>query len=148
MSNYAKGIKEFLSKKRRFGEFETVALTTECSLFFQNRLPLKLKDPGSFTIPCNIGESYYGKTLCDLGSSISLMPTFVFRRLGIGKVRLTTVTLQLVDRSLAHPEGKIEDVFVRVDKEVPIILEKPFLETDRAIIYVQKCELKMRVQDE
>ncbi|KAA3488232.1 hypothetical protein EPI10_032003 [Gossypium australe] len=54
-----------LSKKKRFGEFETVALTTKCTLFLQNRLPPKLKDPGSFNIRCNIGQSYYGKALCD-----------------------------------------------------------------------------------
>ncbi|XP_012461442.1 uncharacterized protein LOC105781445 [Gossypium raimondii] len=110
MLNYAKAMKEFLSKNRRFGEFETVALTTKCSLFFQNKLPPKLRDPRSFIIPYNIGESYSGKALCDLGSSINLMPSSMFRRLGIGKARPTTITLQLADRSLAYPEVKIEDV--------------------------------------
>ncbi|XP_012482965.1 uncharacterized protein LOC105797555 [Gossypium raimondii] len=116
MSNYAKAMKEFLSKKRRFGEFETAALSTECSLFSQNKLPPKLKDPKSFIIPYNIGEPYYGKALYDLGSSINIMPTSVFRQLGIGKARQTTITLQCVDRYLAYPEGKIDDVLVRVDK--------------------------------
>ncbi|XP_016699982.1 uncharacterized protein [Gossypium hirsutum] len=75
-----------------------------------NKLPPKLKDPGSFTIPCNIEKSYCGKALCDLGASINLMPKSIFKLLGIGKVRPTTVTLQLVDRLLAYPEGNIEDV--------------------------------------
>ena len=44
------------------------------------------------------------------------MPMSIFRKLGIGEVRPTTVTLQLAGRSLAHPEGKIKDVLVRVDK--------------------------------
>ncbi|KAA3467393.1 hypothetical protein EPI10_002408 [Gossypium australe] len=150
MLNYAKAMKEFLSKKRRLGEFET------------NKLPHKLKDLGSFTIPCNIGESYYSKALCDLGSSINLMPTSVFRRLGIGKVRSTTVTLQLTDQSFPYLEGKIEDVLVRVDKfifptdfiildfeidkKVSIILGRPFLAICRTIIDVQKGEPTMRVQ--
>ncbi|KAA3487889.1 Integrase, catalytic core [Gossypium australe] len=68
-----------------------------------NKLPPKSKDLESFTIPCNIGESYYGKALCDLGSSINLMPT---------SARLTTVAFKLADRSLAYLERKIEDVFV------------------------------------
>nr|XP_017227786.1 PREDICTED: uncharacterized protein LOC108203384 [Daucus carota subsp. sativus] len=153
MPNYVKFMKDILTKKRRLGEFETVALTKECSSFLQHKLPTKMKDPGSFTIPCTIGDSYCGMALCDLGASINLMPMSVFRKLGIGEVRPTTVTLQLADRSLAHPEGKIEDVLVKVDKfifpadfivldyeadrEVPIILGRPFLATGRTLIDVQ-----------
>ncbi|KAL5573927.1 hypothetical protein UlMin_023524 [Ulmus minor] len=88
----------------------------------------------------------------------------IFKKLGIGEARPTTVSLQLVDRSIAHPEGKIEDVLVKVDKfifpvdfivldyeadlEVPIILGRPFLATGKTLIDVQKGELTMRVQDE
>ncbi|KAL5582009.1 hypothetical protein UlMin_014451 [Ulmus minor] len=164
MPNYVKFMKDMLTKKRRFGEFETVALTRECSAVLQNKLPPKLKDPGSFTIPCSIGNQYFGKALCDLGASINLMPMSIFKKLGIGEARPTTVSLQLADRSIAHPEGKIEDVLVKVDKfifpvdfivldyevdlEVPIILGRPFLATGRTLIDVQKGELTMRVQDE
>ncbi|XP_012487984.1 uncharacterized protein LOC105801197 [Gossypium raimondii] len=95
--NYVKFMKEILSKKKRLSEYETVALTKECSTFPQNKLPLKLKDLGSFTIPCNIGESYCGKDLCDLGAIINLMPKSIFKLLGIGEVKPTTVTLQLAD---------------------------------------------------
>ncbi|KAL5568112.1 hypothetical protein UlMin_024687 [Ulmus minor] len=164
MPNYVKFMKDMLTKKRRFGEFETVALMQECSAMLQNKLPPKLKDPGSFTIPCSIGNQYFGKALCDLGASINLMPMSIFKKLGIGEARPTTVSLQLADRSIAHPEGKIEDVLVKVDKfifpvdfivldyeadlEVPIILGRPFLATGRTLIDVQKGELTMRVQDE
>ena len=44
------------------------------------------------------------------------MPLSIFRRLGLGKARPTTVTLQLANRSLKHPQGEIEDVLVKVDK--------------------------------
>ena len=76
------------------------------------------------------------------------MPLSIFRRLGLGEAFPTTVTLQLVDRSLKHPKGGggggglIEDVLVKVDKfifpayfiildmeedkEIPIILGRPF----------------------
>ena len=92
------------------------------------------------------------------------MPLSIFRRLGLGEARPTTVTLQLVDRSLKHPKGVIEDVLVKVDKfifpanfimldmeedkEIPIILGRPFLATGRAMIDVQRGELKLRVQDD
>ena len=70
----------------------------------------------------------------------------------------------LQDRSPKHPRGVIEDVLVKVDKfifpedfivldmkedkEMPIILGKPFLTTDKVIIDVQRGELKFRVQDD
>ena len=105
-----------MSKKRRFSEFETVALTEDCSAILQRKLPPKLKDPGSFNIPCNIGNNFKGKTLCDLGASVNLMPSAVFNRLGLGEARPTTVTLLLADRSVSHPRGVIENVLVKVDE--------------------------------
>ncbi|KAK8512076.1 hypothetical protein V6N12_018557 [Hibiscus sabdariffa] len=44
------------------------------------------------------------------------MPKSVFKKLGIGEAKPTTVMLQLADRSYVQPEGKIEDLLVRVDK--------------------------------
>ena len=162
MPSYVKFMKEILSKKRRMEDYETVALTEECSAILQRKLPQKLRDPGSFTIPCTIGKFECKHALCDLGASINLMPLSVFKRLGLGEAKLTTVTLQLVDRSLTHPRGIIEDVLVKVDKfifpvdfivldmeedtDVPIILGRPFLATGQALIDVQKGELKLRVQ--
>ncbi|KAF7835343.1 uncharacterized protein G2W53_010202 [Senna tora] len=70
----------------------------------------------------------------------------------------------MADRSIAYPRGIIENVLVKVDKlilpadfivldyeenkNVPIILGRPFLATGRTIIDVQKGELTMRVQDQ
>ncbi|XP_030510177.2 uncharacterized protein LOC115724938 [Cannabis sativa] len=164
MPNYVKFLKDILTKKRRLGDFETVALTDGCNAMLKSEIPPKLKDPGSFAIPCSIGGWDVGRTLCDLGSSISLMPMSIFKKLGIGETRPTTVTLQLADRSMAHPEGNIEDVLVQVDKfiflvdfiildyeadrEVPIIIGRPFLATGRTLIDVQNGELTMKVNDQ
>ncbi|XP_060965208.1 uncharacterized protein LOC115719932 [Cannabis sativa] len=57
-----------------------------------HKLPPKLKDPESFTIPCTIGRIEGINALCDLGASINLMPLSVFRRLQLGEVKPTTVT--------------------------------------------------------
>ncbi|MCI62151.1 hypothetical protein A2U01_0083408, partial [Trifolium medium] len=74
MPMYAKFTKELLTKKRKPKEGETMLLTEECSTILQRKLPQKKKDPGSFTIPCSIGNLYVGRALCDLGASINLMP--------------------------------------------------------------------------
>ena len=107
MPNYVKFMKDILSKKRRLSDFETVNLTEEYSTILQRKLPQKLKDPGSFTIPYTIRTSIFERALCDLGDSINLMSLSIFRRLGLGEARLTTVTLQLADRSLKHPRGGV-----------------------------------------
>ena len=80
------------------------------------------------------------------------MPLSIFRRLGLEEAKPTTVTLQLTDRSLKHPRGIIEDVLVKVDKfifpkdfivldmdedkEIPIILGRPFLAIGKSLIDV------------
>nr|XP_009597991.1 uncharacterized protein LOC104093863 [Nicotiana tomentosiformis] len=161
---YAKYIKDIMPNKKRLTEFETVALTEECSSRIQSKLSQKLKDPGSFTIQISIGKHAVGRALCDLGASINLMPLSVFRKLGLGELRPTAIILQLADRSLAHPEGVIEDVLVQVgsfifptdfiildyepDQEVPFILGHPFLATCRAIIDVCERKMTMRVGDQ
>nr|XP_016505125.1 PREDICTED: uncharacterized protein LOC107823050 [Nicotiana tabacum] len=53
----------------------------------------KLSDPGSFTIPCTIGNFAFAKALCDLGGSINLMPLAIYKRLGIGRDRPTSMLL-------------------------------------------------------
>ncbi|KAL5565577.1 hypothetical protein UlMin_028741 [Ulmus minor] len=164
MPKYAKFMKEILSKKRKLGDYETVMLNEECSAVLQRKLPQKLKDPGSFTIPCTIGSCNFDKVLCDLGASINLMPLSVFRKLGLGEVKPTSISLQLADRSVKYPRGVIEDVLIKVDKfifpadfvvldmeedrEIPLILGRPFLATGRTLIDVQQGKLILRVQDE
>ena len=58
MPNYMKFMKDILTMKRRLGVFETVALINKCSSFLliKYKLPPKMKDLRSFTIPCTIGN--------------------------------------------------------------------------------------------
>ena len=164
MPNYAKFLKEILSSKRKLEDVAMVRLNEECSAILQNKMPQKLKDPGNFTIPCNIGDLSIKKALCDLGASINLMPYSIYEKLGLGDPKPTRITLQLADRSVKHPIGIIEDVLVKVDKfifpvdfvildmeedfDVPIILGRPFLATARALIDVHQGKLTLRIYNE
>jgi len=159
---YAKFLKEVLSNKRKLEANEKVMLTEEYSAILQRKILPKLKDPGSFTILCTIGD--FNKVLCDLGASINLMPLSIFRKLGLWEVRPTMVSLQHVDRSINHARGIIEDVLVKVDKfifptdfivldmeedgEIPLILGRPFLAVGRTLIDIHQGKLILRVQDE
>ena len=75
-----------------------------------------MKDPGSFTIPCIIENYEFGRALCDSGANINLMPLSVVKRLSLGELTPTTMTLQMADRSIAQPEGILEDVLIKVGK--------------------------------
>ncbi|XP_070029465.1 uncharacterized protein [Nicotiana sylvestris] len=78
----------------------------------------KLSDPGSFTIPCTIGNFVFAKALCDLGASINLMPLEIYKRLGTGRARPTSMLLSLADRTVKRPSGILDDVLIQVGKFV------------------------------
>ncbi|KAL3520160.1 hypothetical protein ACH5RR_018309 [Cinchona calisaya] len=81
MPTYAKFMKQVLTSKRKLHGDEILCLTKHCSALLRTELPPKLKDPGSFSIPCEIRGLQFGRALCDLGASINLMPFGVFKKL-------------------------------------------------------------------
>ena len=161
MPNYAKFLKEIPNKKKKIAEEGIANLTTTCSAVIQQKLPAKMMDPRSFTIPYYIGKYEFKKALCDSGASINLMPLSVVQRLSLGELTPTTITLQMADRSMAQPEGVLEDVLVKVgkfiftvdfvimkmeeDTQVPLLPGRPCLATGATLIDVQKSELTLRV---
>ncbi|XP_070006252.1 uncharacterized protein [Nicotiana sylvestris] len=141
--SYAKFMKDLVTKERSMN-FETIKMTHQASTIVLLMAP-KLKDHGAFTIPCTIRSVEFAKALCNLRANINLMSYLVLKTLGIGKLRPTSMRLQMVDRTVKRPLGVIDDVLVRVDKfilpanfvirdcevnEVPIILGRYFLATD------------------
>nr|GEU41600.1 reverse transcriptase domain-containing protein [Tanacetum cinerariifolium] len=114
----------------------------------------KLRDPSKFLIPCDFPGMAECLALADLGSSINLMPLFVWNKLSLPDLSPTCMTLELADRLISRPVGVAEDVFVKVgtfhfladfvvvdfdaDPRVPLILERFFLKTERALIDVFK----------
>ncbi|XP_057991677.1 uncharacterized protein LOC131173382 [Hevea brasiliensis] len=87
---------------KHFGKFLKVLKKFS---ILQNKLPPKLKDPGSFSIPCHIRETSIERALCDLGASVSLMPLSICEKLKVGDLKPTTISLQLADRSIKYPVG-------------------------------------------
>ena len=59
--HYTKFMKNILSRKRKNVEEGVVNQTTTYSVVIQRSLPEKMQDPGSFTIPCTIGNPEIGK---------------------------------------------------------------------------------------
>ncbi|XP_050892509.1 uncharacterized protein LOC127098050 [Lathyrus oleraceus] len=136
----------------------------ECNAIAENKLAKKHKDPGSFSIPCVLARHVIDKSLLDFGASVSLMPLVVCKRLNIGDMQPTRMSLQLADRSVKYPINILEDIPVRIvqlyiptnfvvmdikeDEEIPILLGKPFLSTTGTMIDVKRGKMTFEVGEE
>ncbi|GJW62990.1 DNA-directed DNA polymerase [Tanacetum coccineum] len=135
MPKYAKFLKGLLTNKARLEEACKIIMNERCSAVLLNKLPSKEKDPGSFTIPCDIGQLHTDNALADLGASISLMPYTMYKKLGLGEPKATRMSLELADRSIQYPRGIIEN-------------EDHFLVTARPMIDVFNKKITLRVGDD
>ncbi|GJR32545.1 retrovirus-related pol polyprotein from transposon TNT 1-94 [Tanacetum coccineum] len=73
-------------------------------------LPPKEKDPGSFILPCVIGNTTISNALVNLGVSISVMPFSMFKRLGLGNPKPINMMIKMANRSMQSPKGIVENV--------------------------------------
>ncbi|GKE02380.1 reverse transcriptase domain-containing protein [Tanacetum coccineum] len=160
MPRFAPTIKSLLMNKEKLLELAKIPLNENCSVMLLKKLPEKLGDPDKFLIPCDFPGMDVCHTLADLGASINLMPLSIWKKLSLPELTPTRMTLDLADRSITHPKGVAEGVFVKVgsfhfptdfvvvdfeaDPRVPLILGRSFLRTGRALIGVYEGELILR----
>ncbi|XP_021743258.1 uncharacterized protein LOC110709355 [Chenopodium quinoa] len=160
MPRYSKFLKEILSGKRKCNEVDSVEFGNFCSAFIHNELPKKMEDLGNFSIPCEIKGKMFDNAFCELGSGVSVMPYSTFKKLKLGELLPSDITLQLADRTIMIPKGRVEDVPLKIggftipvdfivleiaeDDHIPIILERPFLATSGALIDVKGGRITLR----
>ncbi|XP_017617797.1 uncharacterized protein LOC108462347 [Gossypium arboreum] len=164
---YAKFLKDLCTNRRRLSENERVNLNENISAIFQRRLPPKYKDQGMFAIPCKIGKVKIKRAMCDLGTSINVMPLSVYNKISTELLKETRVMVQLADRSVIYPEGVLENVLVKVNDLIfpadfyiidmendrsnngsEILLGRPFLSTAHKKINVRNDILTMEFDGE
>nr|GEX03165.1 reverse transcriptase domain-containing protein [Tanacetum cinerariifolium] len=125
---------------------------------------IKTGRPGKFLILCDFPGMAESLALADLGTSINLMPLFVWNKLFLPNLSPTCMTLELTDRSISRPVRVAKDVYVKVgtfhfpadfvvidfdaDPRVPLILGRSFLKTERSLINVFEGELILHVGKE
>ncbi|RVW63844.1 Retrovirus-related Pol polyprotein from transposon 17.6 [Vitis vinifera] len=102
---YAKFLKDLCTVKRGLNVTKQAFLTEQVSAIIQCKSPIKYKDPGCPTISVNIGGTQVEKALLDLGASVNLLPYSVYKELGLGELKSTSITLSLADRSVKIPGG-------------------------------------------
>ena len=160
---YAKNLKDLCTVKRGLNVDKKAFLTKQVSANIQCKTPVKYKDPGCPTISMNIGATCVEKALLDLGVNVNLLPYLVYKQLGLGELKPTTITLSLEDVSIKIPKGTVKDVLIQVDKfyypvdfvvldtepvavrtnYVPIILRRTFLASSNAIINFQNGVMQL-----
>ncbi|CAM8896431.1 unnamed protein product [Rhodiola kirilowii] len=164
---YAKFLKELCTNRRRSNKNDQELMRRDVSAVMQRKVPPKCEDPGTYTIPCTIGNIRIENCMLDLGASINVLPFSIYSCLRIGPLEPTGLTIQLADRSCKQPEGKIEDVLVQVGELVfpadfyvlkmensgptdhaPILLGRPFLKTSKMKIDCGSGMLSMEVEGE
>ena len=151
---YAKFLKDLCTVKRGFNVNKKAFLTEQVSSIIECKTPVKYKDSGCPIISVNIGGFSVEKALLDLGASVNLLPYSMYKQIGLGELKPTSITLSLANRSIKILKGTIENVLIQVDRfyypvdfvvldiepiakganHVPIILGRPFFATLNAII--------------
>ncbi|GJX74049.1 reverse transcriptase domain-containing protein [Tanacetum coccineum] len=116
MPRFAPTIKSLLMNKEKLLELAKIPLNENCSAMLLKKLLEKLGDPDKFLISCNFLGMDVCHALADLGASINLMPLSFWKKLSLPELTPTRMTLELADRSINHPKGLAEDVFVKVGK--------------------------------
>ncbi|CAM8951464.1 unnamed protein product [Rhodiola kirilowii] len=164
---YAKFLKDLCTNRRRGNRVDQELMSRNVSTILQRKVPPKCGDPGTYTIPCTIGNIRLENCMLDLGASINVLPYSIYSCLRIGPLEPTGLTIQLADRSCKQPEGKIEDVLVQVGELIfpadfyvlrmegcgtkdhaPILLGRPFLKTSKMKIDCDSGTLSMEVEGE
>ncbi|GJS28427.1 MAK10-like protein [Tanacetum coccineum] len=120
------------------------------SAFVQGEIHAKMEDPGLFTLPCRLGDSKPFDTLADLGSCVTIIPLYLFKKLNIGLLEETGHIFGLADGTKSYPVGVVKDVEVHIgkqkllndfyvidmkkDPETPFLVGRGFLATANAVI--------------
>jgi len=147
----------------------TKDLTKECIIMMiseqgsdiiQERIPRKLPDPGTFVLSVTINHDSFPRALCDLVSTVNLMPRSIAMHLGYSNLEPTFITLVLADRSTRIPDGILIDVLVMIGNSMipidfvvlpyekdPLILGRSFLHTAGAILDVRQGRIRLNVCD-
>ncbi|GKA16985.1 reverse transcriptase domain-containing protein [Tanacetum coccineum] len=124
MPNYGKFLKELMSNKHKIEQNFAAFLSDESFAILQNKVPPKIRDPGSFLIPCNFNKTFSCNALDDLAKNMLIE---------VGKFTFPADFIIL----------EMEE-----DRKVPLILGRPFIHTADAVIRVKQKQLNLRVGTE
>nr|GFB20145.1 hypothetical protein [Tanacetum cinerariifolium] len=134
MPKFASTLKALIGNKEKLGEMAQTSMNEHCLAVILNNLPKKLRDPEKFLIPCEFPGMDECLALADLDRTES-KPVDIAKDV---KVKV----------GMFHFPADFVVVDFKPDPRVPLILERCFLKTSRALIDVHKGELTLRIKNE
>ena len=159
-AKFLKGLCTPMRKPKRIHMNETI------SSIMLSTLTRKRRDPEAPMISCEIGGRTFTRSLHDTGASVNILLKGVYDVCPLGELQPLFIELSLADGSVRRPHGVMEDVIVKVENcyfpvdfiivdmkstkdltDTPIILERPFLATKKAITDWGKREVIFQVGD-
>ena len=90
---YEKFLKDLCTIERGLNVNKKAFLIEQVSAIIQCKSPVKYKYSGYPTISVMIGRKLVEKALLDLGASVNLLPHSVYKQLGLGELKPTSITL-------------------------------------------------------
>ncbi|GKB86476.1 MAK10-like protein [Tanacetum coccineum] len=138
---------------------ESLELGKNGSAFVEGETPVKMGDPGLFTLPCRLGDSEPFDTLADLGSCVNIIPLYLFKKLNIRLLEETKHIFGLADRTKSYPVRIVKDVEIHIgklkllndfyvldmkkDPETPLLIGRGFLTTANAVIDYRMAKIAL-----
>ncbi|RDX68934.1 hypothetical protein CR513_52018, partial [Mucuna pruriens] len=109
---YTKFLKELCEHKRKMkGSVEVRGIVSTST-----RTVEEMQRPRIFLVPCTIGKYIFANAMLDLGASINVMPTSIYKALNFGDLEPIGMTIQLANKSVVQPLRVLEDVLVQVNE--------------------------------
>ncbi|XP_014503246.1 uncharacterized protein LOC106763588 [Vigna radiata var. radiata] len=156
---YSKRIKYYLGEVIDLDE-EEIEEQEICAHPKKRKHSLKMKDLGSLTLPCAIGDMDVGRAMLDSGSSINMMPLFYLKKIEGLILKPSNIFVMVADGSTKMSIGMVEDVIVRVEhleflvdfivmdmetnERIPLILGRPFMKTAKVVISVHDERIMLK----
>ncbi|GKB26229.1 phospholipase-like protein [Tanacetum coccineum] len=120
-------------------------------------------NPGSFTLPCTIGNVKLYDT-ADLGASVNVMPKSLFKHLKLADLKETNMEVEMADMTKKVPLGILKNILVKINNFLfyfdfvvidileglneTMLLGRPFLATIHAQIDVFRKEISLGIGEE
>ncbi|GKA73749.1 DNA-directed DNA polymerase [Tanacetum coccineum] len=122
----------------------------EKHMLIEKGLPKKICDPGNFVLPVRVNGTTQLSALADTGASVSVLPYSLYKNLRVSDPRPYHSNLTMADNTQAKAMGEVRNVRIQigyqaylvdflvldilVDKELSLLLGRPFLRTCGEII--------------
>ncbi|GKA68900.1 MAK10-like protein, partial [Tanacetum coccineum] len=115
---------------------ESLELGKNGSAFVQGETPVKIEDPGLFTLPCRLGDSKPFDTLADLGLCVNIIPLYLFKKLNIGLLKETDHIFGLADGTKSYPAKAIA-----LPQDVPSTSDLRLIELENQVQRLMEAHL-------